>query len=77
MVSQDDKENSMVLTKAGSQPCQELWGSYVGTVVGNQQTVQELGDIVRAQDSTVVYLAETWLDETRLIGIRDKLRLGH
>lgn len=45
--------------------------------VGNRQTIQELSDIVWAQDSTVVFLAETWLDETRLIGIRDKLRLGH
>lgn len=34
LVSQDDKENSMVLAEAGSQPCQELWVSYVGIVVG-------------------------------------------
>ena len=39
----------------------------------NQQTVQELNDLVRAQDPTVVFLAKTWLDEARLVGIRDTL----
>lgn len=28
--------------------------------------VQELGDLVRAQDSTTLFIVETWLDETRL-----------
>ena len=43
--------------------------------LGNRQTIQELDDLVRAQDSTVVFLAETWLDDSRLSGIRDSLRL--
>ena len=43
----------------------------------NWQTVQELGDIIRAQDPTVVFLAETWLVEARLAGIRDSLQFGH
>ena len=43
----------------------------------NRQTVQELGDLVRAQDSSVMFLAETWLDEFRLVGLRDSLRFGH
>ena len=45
--------------------------------LGNRQTVQELGDIIRAQDPTVVFLAETWLVEARLAGIRDSLQFGH
>ena len=45
--------------------------------LGNRQTIQELGDLVRAQDPTVVFLAKTWLDDTRLSGIRDSLRFGH
>ena len=42
--------------------------------LGNPQTIQELGDIVRAQDPTVVFLAETWLDEARLLKLRNKFR---
>ena len=45
--------------------------------LGNRQIVQELDDLVRAQDPTVVFLAETWLDDIRLSGIRDSLRFGH
>ena len=45
--------------------------------LGNRQTVQELGDIIRAQDPSVVFLAETWLDEARLGFIRDSLQFGH
>ena len=45
--------------------------------LGNRQTVQELGDLVRAQDPTVVFLAETWLVDSRLAGLCDSLRFGH
>ena len=45
--------------------------------LGNWQIVQELGDLVMAQDPTVVFLAETWLDDIRLVGLRDSLRFGH
>ena len=45
--------------------------------LGNRQTVQELGDLVWAQDPTVVFLAETWLDDIRLSGIRDSPLFGH
>ena len=45
--------------------------------LGNRQTVQELGDLVRAQDPTVMFLAETWLDETSLVGLCDSLRFVH
>lgn len=39
--------------------------------------IQEVSDIDRAQDLTVVFLAETWLDEARLIGIQYSLKFGH
>ena len=45
--------------------------------LGNRQTVQELGNITWAQDPTVVFLAETWLVEARLAGIRDSLQFSH
>ena len=44
---------------------------------GNLQTAQELGDLVRAQDPAILFLAETWLDEARLVSIRDSLQFGH
>ena len=44
--------------------------------LGNLQTEQELGDLIRAQDPSVVFLAETWLDKARLEEIRVKLKLG-
>jgi len=37
------------------------------------QTIQELGDLVRAQDLAVMFLAETWLDEARLTNLRDNV----
>ena len=45
--------------------------------LGNQQTVQELGDLVWAQDLAVEFLAETWLDKARLVSICDSLQFGH
>uniref|UniRef100_A0A7N2RAR5 DUF4283 domain-containing protein n=1 Tax=Quercus lobata TaxID=97700 RepID=A0A7N2RAR5_QUELO len=39
--------------------------------------VQELGDFIQAQDPSVVFLAETWLNEARLGSIRDSLQFGH
>ena len=44
--------------------------------LGNRQTVQELGDLVRAQDPAVVFLAETWLLNARLGGIKETLQMG-
>ena len=40
----------------------------------NQSTVQELAKLVRAQDISVVFLAETWVDEVRLKQLCDDLR---
>ena len=45
--------------------------------LGNRKTVQELRDIIQAQDPTVEFLAETWLVEARLVSIRDSLQFGH
>ena len=43
----------------------------------NRQTVQELGDLVQTQDPAVVFLAEIWLDEARLVSIHDSLQFSH
>ena len=32
--------------------------------------------MVRAQDPIVVFIVETWLDKTRLIGLRGKIGFG-
>ena len=50
--------------------CWNCWG------LGNLPTEQELGDLIRAQDPSVVFLAETWLDKARLEDIRIKLNFG-
>lgn len=34
--------------------------------LGNRRTIRELGSLVRAQDPTALFLAETWTDEGRL-----------
>ena len=34
--------------------------------LGNRRTVRELGSLVRAQDPTALFLAETWVGEIRL-----------
>ena len=38
--------------------------------LGNPQTVQELRDLIQAQDPLVVFLAETWLNKARLEEIK-------
>lgn len=39
----------------------------------NPLTMQELNDLIWAQDPIVVFIAEIWLDEARLVGLREKL----
>ena len=34
--------------------------------LGNPHTVRELGDYIQAKDSSVVFLAKTWIDDARL-----------
>ena len=41
--------------------------------LGNQRTVHELASIMRAQDPAVLFLAETWADNDRLLKICDDL----
>ena len=44
--------------------------------LGNLPTEQELGDLIRAQNPSIVFLAETWLDKARLVDIRTRLNFG-
>ena len=39
-------------------------------------TIQELGDLIRVQDPTVVFIAETWPDEARLRLLLKNVVLG-
>lgn len=41
--------------------------------LGNQRTFHELASIMRVQDPAVVFLAETWADEDRLMKLCDDL----
>ena len=42
----------------------------------NPHTEQEFGDMIRAQDPSVVFLAETWLDKARLETIKARYKFG-
>ena len=44
--------------------------------LGNPETDQELGDLIRAQDPSVMFLAETWLTKARLEEIRTHYKFG-
>ncbi|XP_030970334.1 uncharacterized protein LOC115990663 [Quercus lobata] len=48
-----------------------LWWNVRG--LGKQRTVHELASIMRAQDPAVLFLAETWADDDRLMKIFDDL----
>ena len=41
--------------------------------LGNQVAIQELVDIVRAQDPMFVFLSETWSDKEHMVRIKEKL----
>ena len=43
------------------------------TGLGNQRTVRELAKLVRAQDPSIMFLAETWVDKARLEFLCDEL----
>jgi exonuclease III len=45
--------------------------------LGNPRTVQELARLVRAQDPTVVFLIETWQDDSPLERLRCHLQFDH
>ena len=66
LVSQVDKAQQMILVSLLCWNCRGL---------GNQRTENQLANIVWAKDPSVVFLAETWTDETRLIQIHDRLQL--
>ena len=42
--------------------------------IGNPHTEQEFGDLIWAQSPSIVFVAETWLKEARLIYLHDKLK---
>ncbi|XP_075645079.1 uncharacterized protein LOC142616076 [Castanea sativa] len=42
----------------------------------NPQKIQELGDLIRAQDPAVVFIAKAWLTEARLKNFLKKLNFG-
>ena len=41
--------------------------------LGNPCTVRELGDLIRAKDPFIVFLAKTWADEARLKELKRNL----
>ena len=43
----------------------------------NLPTEKELGDLNRAQDPSVLFIAETWTDEARLQKIKRNLQFDH
>ena len=45
-----------------------LFWNYCG--LGNLRTEKELGELIRAKDPSVVFLAKTWADEARLKKIK-------
>ena len=45
--------------------------------LGNQVTESELGDYIRAKDPSVMFIAETWLDEARLKLVKRRLNFDH
>ena len=42
--------------------------------LGNPCTGNELADIVRAKDPSIVFIAETWADEARLKDVKKKIQ---
>ena len=42
--------------------------------LGNQRVVQELTDLVQAKARSLVFLAETWVDEARLNYVQSRIQ---
>ena len=45
--------------------------------LGNLATEKELGEINRAKDPSVMFIAETWADEARLKSLKHRLQFDH
>ena len=45
--------------------------------LGNRRTVHELENLIRAQDPSALFLAETWVGEARLINLCTELGFDH
>ena len=44
--------------------------------LGNRRAIQELVDIIQAQDPLIVFLYETWSSRERMLWVRDKIRFN-
>ena len=44
--------------------------------LGNQLVVQDLVDIVQAQDPSIVFLSETWSNREQMVCIKERLDFG-
>ena len=42
--------------------------------LGNRRAVQELVDIVQAQDPMIVFLSETWSSKEYMLWVRDRIQ---
>lgn len=42
--------------------------------LGNSRAENQLSDLVRAKDPSVMFLVETWINETRLSQVQDRLK---
>ena len=51
-----------------------IWNCYR---FGNLVIEKELGDLIRVKDPSIVFIAETWTDETRLKKIKQNLQFDH
>lgn len=54
------------------------WQLHPNTAKSNEypQTEQKLGDMIRVQDPSIMFLAETWLDKARLEDIWIRFKFG-
>ena len=44
--------------------------------LGNRLVVQELVDIIQAQDPSIVFLSETWSNREQMVCIKERLDFG-
>ena len=43
--------------------------------LGNQRIENQLAEMVWAKDPSIVFLAETWMDEARLVFVKERLKM--
>lgn len=74
VLKMDGKTNT-VMVEVASQSCQSTMSCLFWNCHGleNLYTEEELGDLIRAKDPSMVFLAETLADEARLKQIKEKI----